>query len=125
MSKRNNRIGSSSIVNLVSSDIKISRISAENSIVEKDNNTTSEEFPGFKFNFNCSQSFYHKILRWLMLRISGKSRERLIFETGVYYFNIGSYWRAHWRATFRAPLPIPNAMDEKCGVSPHLSPPNG
>ncbi|HSQ14378.1 MAG TPA: hypothetical protein VLM90_15210, partial [Candidatus Deferrimicrobium sp.] len=77
--------------------------------IEKNGDATCEEFPGVKSNFNCRQSFYPKIVRWMILKITGKSSERLSFESEVYRINGRSPWRAHWRATFRAPMASPNS----------------
>jgi hypothetical protein len=109
MSDGNRRISPSYRVDSVTTGIKASGIANHDAPIEKNGDTACEQFPGVKSNFNCRQSFYPKLVRWMILKITGKSSERLSFESEIYRINGWSRWRAHWRATFKAPMASPNS----------------
>jgi hypothetical protein len=92
----------------VTTGIHASGIATKDAAIENNGDATREGFTGVQFNFNRRQSFYPKIVRWMILKITGKSSERLIFESEIYRINGQSRWRAHWRATFRATVALPN-----------------
>ena len=97
MSDRKRRISPSSRIYSVTTGLKASAIATKDLAIAENGDATREEFPGVKSNFNCRQSFYPKIVRWMILKITGKSSERLSFESEVYRINGRSPWRAHWR----------------------------
>ena len=108
MSDRNIRISPSGRIGSLTTGKNASANAPKDALTGKNADTSSENFPGVKFEFNCRQFFYYKIVPWMILKISGKSSERLIFESEIYRINGLSRWRAHWRATFRAPIVLPN-----------------
>ena len=108
MSDRNSRICPSCGVDSATTGICASAIAPKDAASEKNTDATCEEFPAVKFDCNCRQSFYQKIVQWMIVKISGKSSERLNFESEIYRINGQSRWRAHWRAAFRAPMALPN-----------------
>ena len=107
MSDRNIRISPSGRIDSVTTGKNASAIAPKDAVMEKNADVSCENFPGVKFEFNCRQFFYYKIVPWMILKISGKSSERLIFESEIYRINGLSRWRAHWRATFRGPTGLP------------------
>jgi hypothetical protein len=72
MSDRNRRISPSYRVDSLTSGIKPSAIANHDAPIEKNGDGTCEVFLGIKSNFNCRQSFYPKIVRWMILKITGK-----------------------------------------------------
>jgi hypothetical protein len=108
MSARNIRISPSGGIDAATTGINTSAIASEDAAIEKNGDASCQGLPGVKFDLNGRHLFYHKIVPWMILKISGKSSERLIFESEIYRINGLSRWRAHWRATFRAPIVLPN-----------------
>lgn len=89
MSDRKVRISPSSRIDSVNTGINASPIAPKDAAIEKNPDA------GVKFDFNRRQFFYHKIVPWMILKISGKRSERLIFESEIYRINGLSRWRAH------------------------------
>jgi len=107
MSDRNIRISPSGRIGSLTTGKNASANAPKNAAMEKNTDASDENFPGVKFEFKCRHFFYYKIVPWMILKISGKSSERLIFESEIYRINGLSRWRAHWRATFKAPSDLP------------------
>ena len=103
MSARNIRISPSGRIDSPTTGKNASANAPKVAVRGKNADASGANFPGVKFEFNCRHFFYYKIVPWMILKISGKSSERLIFESEIYRINGLSRWRAHWRATFKAP----------------------